>query len=126
MGRAVRPRIISSLTVMGRGEGDDQRAVDGKIPLLDNILCRLFSLSDASPPRRCARPDVNVPPDSPTSTSLFSPLAADIAKLTELIGTRVRDFDPPMPLPPSSLTLMRTPDGASIRRCLIAAAFTPG
>ncbi|KAL3776834.1 hypothetical protein ACHAW5_005134 [Stephanodiscus triporus] len=91
--RRVRPRIVSSLAVMGRGEGDDQRAVGGRIPLLDDILRRLFSSSDASPPRRRTRPDVVAPPDPPTPTSLFPPLAAEIAKLTDPIGALVRDFD---------------------------------
>ena len=126
VGRAVRPRIVSSLEVMGRGEGDNQRAIGGKIPLLDNILCRLFSSSDVSPPRWCMCPDVDAPPDPPSLTSLFPPLAAKIAKLTKPIGTRVRDFDPSMPLPPSLTTLTRTCDGASEQHCLIAAAFTPG
>ena len=126
VGRAVRPRIVSSLAVMGRGEGDNQRSIGGKIPLLDNILCRLFSSSDVSPPQWCMCPDVDAPPDPPSSTSLFPPLAAKIAKLTKPIGTRVRDFDPSMPLPPLLTTLTRTCDGVSEQRRLIAVAFTPG
>ena len=98
MGRVVRPPIEISMVAMGRGNDNDNGNGNGNdggdcghevgggfIPLLDDLLRRIFSPSDARHPRR--RPD---PPPDPTLPSA-SP-ASGISPSTDGVGARLRDL----------------------------------
>ena len=105
-GRVVRPPIEISMVATGRGNdngngngndgGDcDHEVGGGVIPLLDDLLRRIFSPYDARHPRRRPAP----PPDPPTSTSTSQTLtlpsaspASGISPSTDAVGARVRDL----------------------------------
>ena len=85
----------------GNGNGNDggdcgHKVRGGVIPLLDDLLRRIFSPSDARHPRRRPAP----PPDPPTSKSSSSssstlpphPKTSGISPSTYAVGTRVRDL----------------------------------